>query len=51
MTRRNIRARVERDGIRFTRWRGAHEFLHAEPRQTIGNTHLVVKTRQSGITK
>ena len=49
MTRRNIR--VENDGIRVTKWRGSHEFLNAVPRQTIGNTHLVLKTRQSGITK
>lgn len=49
MTRRN-------DGIadgrrRSGRWRGSREFLYAEPRQTVGNTHLVGKTRQSGVTK
>lgn len=49
MTERNIR--VEKDGLRFTRWRGNREHLHAEPRQTIGNTRLVFATRQSGINK
>jgi hypothetical protein len=36
---------------RGRRWRGNPDFLHAEPRQTIGNTHLVPKTRQSGVIK
>jgi hypothetical protein len=45
----NIRA--SEGGVRFEKWRGRREFLHAEPRQTIGSTHLVLKTRQSGVTK
>jgi hypothetical protein len=49
MSRRN--KRIGEDKHRSGRWRGAQEFLHAEPRQTVGNTHLVLKTRQSGVTK
>ena len=49
MTRQNSAA--QNRGTRFSKWQGSHEFLHAEPRQTIGNTQLVLKTRQSGITK
>jgi hypothetical protein len=47
--RRDIRASEAM--VRFEKWRGRREFLHAEPRQTLGNTHLVLKTRQSGVTK
>lgn len=49
MTAGNIRTGGDR--VRFEKWRGSREFLHAEPRQTIGNAHLVLKARQSGITK
>ena len=49
MTVGNIRA--SEDTARFENWRGSREFLHAEPRQTIGSMHLVLKTRQSGVTK
>lgn len=49
MTRRNVR--MQDEVTRCAKWRGSNEFIHAEPRQTIGNTHLVLKTRQSGITK
>ena len=49
MSVRNMRMAM--DGFQFARWRGAEEVLHAAPRQTIGKTNLVPKTRQSGINK
>jgi len=49
MTERNMQAGANE--IRFIRWRGSHEFLHAGPWQRTGNTHLAAKARQSGTTK